>query len=138
MLQMKIAHREQVALTVDLDDVSDIDTELAEAVVENTRRYVSLFSDAVHDLLPEYKEKEVLFQKVIFKNVLKLRILVILCNMAVYTFKLYCNVMLFSTAKYWSLVSWSWKINLPVSGNNFPFICNFITKVSHVIVITGS
>ncbi|CAI8021470.1 DNA replication licensing factor mcm7 [Geodia barretti] len=55
-----IAHREQVELTVNLDDVAEIDPELAEAVVQNTRRYVSIFSEAVSELLPVYKQKEVM------------------------------------------------------------------------------
>ncbi|XP_041482371.1 DNA replication licensing factor mcm7-like [Lytechinus variegatus] len=57
---VSIAHREQVALTIDLDDVSEHDPELAEAIVENTRRYIQLFADAIHDLLPDYRQKEVI------------------------------------------------------------------------------
>ena len=57
--QSKLAHREQVALVIDLDHVQDYDPDLGDAIVENSRRYVSLFSDAVQDLLPEYKQKEV-------------------------------------------------------------------------------
>lgn len=56
---VKIAHREQVALTIDLDDVTEVDADLAESVVQNTRRYVSLFSDAVHELLPQFKERDI-------------------------------------------------------------------------------
>lgn len=37
-----IAHREQVALIIDLDDVRDFDEELAEIVTQNSRRYVNL------------------------------------------------------------------------------------------------
>jgi len=54
-----IAHREQVALTIDLDDVSNHDPDLCDGIVENTRRYVGLFADVVQDLLPSYKQKEV-------------------------------------------------------------------------------
>ena len=35
------------------------DQDLAEAVVENARRYTSLVSDVVAELLPEYKTREV-------------------------------------------------------------------------------
>jgi len=56
---VSIAHREQVALTVDLDDVSNHDPDLCDAAVENTRRYVGLFADVIHELLPSYKQKEV-------------------------------------------------------------------------------
>jgi len=55
----KLAHREQVALTIDVDDVNEHDPDLADAILENTRRYLQIFGDAVHDLLPEYKVKEV-------------------------------------------------------------------------------
>ncbi|XP_029437745.1 DNA replication licensing factor MCM7 isoform X1 [Rhinatrema bivittatum] len=54
-----LAHREQVALYIDLDDVTEEDPELVDCICENTRRYTSLFADAVQELLPEYKEKEV-------------------------------------------------------------------------------
>ena len=57
--QTKLAHREQVGLTIDLDHVAEMDDELAEAITENNRRYTALFSDVVQDLLPEYKDKEV-------------------------------------------------------------------------------
>ena len=54
-----MAHREQVDLTIDLDDISEYDPELVESTLENTQRYRQLFSDAVYDLLPDYREKEV-------------------------------------------------------------------------------
>ncbi|XP_072033862.1 DNA replication licensing factor mcm7-like [Amphiura filiformis] len=60
---VKLAHREQVALTIDLDDVNEIDPELAEAIQENTRRYTNLFADAVQDMLPEYKDRDVKYSK---------------------------------------------------------------------------
>ncbi|NXQ49575.1 MCM7 factor, partial [Catharus fuscescens] len=53
-----LARREQVALWVALDDVAEDDPELAEAVVENVRRYGRVFSDAVHELLPLYGSAE--------------------------------------------------------------------------------
>uniref|UniRef100_A0AAR2L4T2 DNA replication licensing factor MCM7 n=1 Tax=Pygocentrus nattereri TaxID=42514 RepID=A0AAR2L4T2_PYGNA len=56
---VSLAHREQVALVVDLDDVAEEDPELVESVCENTKRYTGLFADAVHELLPEYREREV-------------------------------------------------------------------------------
>ncbi|RXN22211.1 DNA replication licensing factor MCM7 [Labeo rohita] len=58
--QVSLAHREQVALVVDLDDVAEEDPELVESVCENAKRYTGLFADAVHELLPEYREREVL------------------------------------------------------------------------------
>ncbi|TRY54245.1 hypothetical protein DNTS_010108, partial [Danionella cerebrum] len=57
---VSLAHREQVSLLVDLDDLAEEDPELVESVCENTRRYTALFSDAVHELLPEYREREVI------------------------------------------------------------------------------
>lgn len=41
----KLAHREQVALTIDLDDIHEFDDELAEAIAQNTRRYVNLINE---------------------------------------------------------------------------------------------
>ncbi|XP_064256745.1 LOW QUALITY PROTEIN: DNA replication licensing factor MCM7 [Passer domesticus] len=53
-----LARREQVALWVALDDVAEDEPELAEAVVENVRRYGRVFSDAVHELLPHFGSAE--------------------------------------------------------------------------------
>lgn len=58
-LQVKIAHREQVALTIDLDNIADFDPELKDGIEENTRRYTALFADAIQEILPDYKEREV-------------------------------------------------------------------------------
>lgn len=55
----KIAHREQVELVVDLDDVAEFDPELAEQIVENARRYTLIFGEAIQEMLPNYKEHEV-------------------------------------------------------------------------------
>lgn len=55
-----LAHREQVALFVDLDDVAEEDPELVESICENAKRYTALFADAVHELLPEYKERDII------------------------------------------------------------------------------
>jgi DNA replicative helicase MCM subunit Mcm2 (Cdc46/Mcm family) len=49
----------QVALTIDLDDVHDFDSGLAEAIASNTRRYVNIASEIVSEILPDYKEREV-------------------------------------------------------------------------------
>ncbi|KAL4705666.1 hypothetical protein ACJJTC_011228 [Scirpophaga incertulas] len=55
----RLAHREQVAFTVDLDDLSNANEELAEAVKQNTRRYTNMVSDVVYEMLPNYKHREV-------------------------------------------------------------------------------
>lgn len=52
-----------MALTIDIEDVTEHDPDLAQAMVENTRRYINLFADAVQELLPDYKEREVIIQK---------------------------------------------------------------------------
>lgn len=57
--QVRLAHREQVAMYVDLDDVAEDDPELVDSICENARRYARLFADAVQELLPQYKEREV-------------------------------------------------------------------------------
>ena len=49
-----------MSLLIDLDDVHEHDPDLSEAIVENCRRYVNLFADVVSEMLPTYKEKEVL------------------------------------------------------------------------------
>lgn len=56
----KLAHREQVAMWVELDDVNDFDDELADAILSNTRRYCNLLSDIVFDVLPTFIRKEVI------------------------------------------------------------------------------
>lgn len=48
-----------MSVFVDLDDVAEEDPELVESICENAKRYMGLFADAVHELLPEYKEKDV-------------------------------------------------------------------------------
>ncbi|XP_065426662.1 DNA replication licensing factor MCM7 [Chrysemys picta bellii] len=62
---VSLAHREQVALYVDLDEVAEEDPELVDAVCENAKRYVRLFADAVHELLPQHKEREVVHKDVL-------------------------------------------------------------------------
>lgn len=54
-----IAHREQVAFNVDLDDVAELDDELAEAMQQNTRRYTTIVSEVVQEMLPGFKERVV-------------------------------------------------------------------------------
>ena len=56
-------------LTVNLDDLQNYDADLAENVVENTLRYQRLFADVVEELLPDYKEREVLYySKIVLKD----------------------------------------------------------------------
>lgn len=56
---VKLAHREQVLLNIDLDHLSEFNESLAEAVVANSRRYAQMFSDVIAEMLPSYKEREV-------------------------------------------------------------------------------
>lgn len=58
-LLSKIAHREQVAFTVSLQDLQEFDEELANAIVANTRRYHIIVTNLVGELLPEFKERPV-------------------------------------------------------------------------------
>ncbi|KAI4466471.1 dna replication licensing factor mcm family member [Holotrichia oblita] len=55
----KLAHREKSAMYVELDDLHDYDPELADVVVNNSRRYVNMLSDIVQELLPTFKEHDV-------------------------------------------------------------------------------
>lgn len=48
-----------MSLYVDLDDVAEEDPDLVESICENAKRYSALVADAVHELLPEYKERDV-------------------------------------------------------------------------------
>ncbi|XP_076762874.1 minichromosome maintenance 7 [Xylocopa sonorina] len=54
-----IAHREQVDLTIELDDLHEFDDELAASVAENSRRYVNLLLDLIQEMLPDFKERHV-------------------------------------------------------------------------------
>lgn len=54
----KLAHREQVALYVELDDVHEYDEDLAQAIINNTRRYSVMCTDIIFDILPQFKERE--------------------------------------------------------------------------------
>ncbi|XP_073995384.1 minichromosome maintenance 7 [Rhodnius prolixus] len=56
----KIAHREQVALYIELDDIFEYDNSLVEPIINNARRFVNMVSDLVFDLLPDYRTHEVL------------------------------------------------------------------------------
>lgn len=54
-----IAHREQIDLTIELDDVHEFDDELAISVSNNTRRYVNLLLELIQEMLPDFKERPV-------------------------------------------------------------------------------
>lgn len=56
----KVAHREQTAMWVELDDVNDFNDELAEAILNNTRRYTTILSDIVFEVLPTFVQHEVI------------------------------------------------------------------------------
>lgn len=58
----QLANREQVAMCIDLNDLATMDQDLADACLENTKRYNELFYDAIQELLPEYKDKEVEYE----------------------------------------------------------------------------
>ncbi|CAO1344113.1 unnamed protein product [Diamesa serratosioi] len=55
----RLAHREQVGIIIDLDDLADYNESLAEAIQQNTRRYVQFFANVIQELLPTYKERDV-------------------------------------------------------------------------------
>ncbi|XP_036163736.1 DNA replication licensing factor MCM7 isoform X2 [Myotis myotis] len=50
---------------IDLDDVAEEDPELVDSICENTKRYARLFADSVQELLPQYKEREVVNKDVL-------------------------------------------------------------------------
>ncbi|CAG9797946.1 unnamed protein product [Chironomus riparius] len=55
----RLAHREQVNITIDLDDLADYNESLAEAIQQNARRYASFFANVIQELIPNYKEHDV-------------------------------------------------------------------------------
>lgn len=55
----RLAHREQVGIIIDLDDLADYNESLAEAIQQNTRRFVQFFANVIQELLPTYKERDV-------------------------------------------------------------------------------
>lgn len=46
-------------MVIELDDVNEYNESLVKVMVQNTRRYVNIFSDVIYELLPTYKEREV-------------------------------------------------------------------------------
>lgn len=54
----RIAQREDTIFTVDLDDVDQIDQELCTAILNNTKRYVQLFSHALDEILPDFRTQQ--------------------------------------------------------------------------------
>ena len=63
----------QVSLVIDLDHVADFNSDLAEAIQDNARRYTNLFADVIYELLPQYKEHEV--SKYLLINILGLGVI---------------------------------------------------------------
>ncbi|XP_065333521.1 DNA replication licensing factor Mcm7 [Cloeon dipterum] len=55
----KIAHREEVSLIVDLDDLHQYNPELCDYVQQNARTYTKLISDVVFEMLPTLRDREV-------------------------------------------------------------------------------
>lgn len=49
----------QVELSIELDDLHEFNESLVEAIMQNTRRYSNLFSEVILELLPQYKERNV-------------------------------------------------------------------------------
>lgn len=56
----KLAHREQISMYIELDDVNDFDNELANAIITNTRRYNNLLSDIVYEILPSFVQRDII------------------------------------------------------------------------------
>lgn len=46
-------------MNIELDDLHDFNEPLVEAIIQNTRRYSKLFSEVILELLPQYKERNV-------------------------------------------------------------------------------
>lgn len=55
---IKIADRDEIILSIDLDDVEKVDPDLCAAIVNNTKRYVQLFCQVVDEILPDFRVRE--------------------------------------------------------------------------------
>lgn len=55
----QLVHREKSVMYIELDDLEEIEPELCSKVINNTKRYISIFYEIVQDLLPMYKRHEV-------------------------------------------------------------------------------
>lgn len=55
---VKLVHREQTMLTIELDDLLEFNESLTNAVNLNCRRYSLIFADVIMEMLPNYKERE--------------------------------------------------------------------------------
>ena len=48
-----------MALEVEIDDIASHDPDLSQAMLTNTKRYHTMFTEVVQELLPIYKDKDV-------------------------------------------------------------------------------
>lgn len=46
-----------------MNDLATHDQDLCDAAIENSKRYSQIFADVIQELLPEFKEKEVIKEK---------------------------------------------------------------------------
>lgn len=65
LLQTNVANREQTAIYIALDDVSEYSDELATAIESNASRYQKLFAECVDKLLPDFRTVDVSYQSMI-------------------------------------------------------------------------
>ena len=129
-LQVKLAHREQVDLTIDLDDVADVDPDLCDAITENTTRYVSIMSEVVQELLPQYKEKEVCTMCVLC--VYYVCTMCVLCVYYVCTMCVLC--VYYVCTMYVGNIYFSWHKLFHTFSDNFTsfFISTIPHKIAHI------
>lgn len=55
---IKIADREEIILSIDLDDVEKADPDFCTAIVSNTKRYLQLFCQVIDEVLPDFRVRE--------------------------------------------------------------------------------
>ncbi|XP_074604581.1 minichromosome maintenance 7 [Brevipalpus obovatus] len=53
-----LAEREKTAIWIELDDLFEHDDSIAVSVINNAKRYITIFSDAVSELLPEFRTRD--------------------------------------------------------------------------------
>lgn len=72
---LAVANRSSDTITIDIDDVQDYDSALAEAIENNTRRYTEMFARAVDDIAVsptvDLQEESVLDVFISHRNILR-------------------------------------------------------------------
>lgn len=58
-----LAHRQETILFVDLDELEQFDAELCQAILQNTKRYHSIFCSVIDQVLPDFRLNDEIVHK---------------------------------------------------------------------------